>query len=315
MGQGGEGGLPEVNGWSTGPALIEPVSEQTVVELNGLVYTAGGYPHDRIPVNLVWIFDPRTGRWSVGPPLPIALHHAMGAAVNGKLYVIGGEMNGAGTGLPAVFIDTVWELDPAVGEWTAKASMPTARSGGGAAAVNGRIYVAGGRPPRGGDFAVYDPAADGWTVLPDLPTGRNHLAVAAIDGLVYVAGGRFGGGFNSERTDVLEVFDPRTGTWSTRAPLPAPQGGVASVEANGCLFVIGGEGNYSDPRGLSDNTEMYNPRTNSWTTLAPMPTPTHGLIGGAFIDGVIYLPGGAVTQGTASASTIHWKYRPEVRCR
>ncbi|MFN9895353.1 MAG: kelch-like protein, partial [Acidobacteriota bacterium] len=38
--------------------------------------------------------------------------------------------------------------------------MPTARSGGAAAVLDGKIYVAGGRPPRGTDFAVYDPAAN-----------------------------------------------------------------------------------------------------------------------------------------------------------
>ena len=38
--------------------------------------------------------------------------------------------------------------------------MPTMRGGGVAAVVDGRIYVAGGRPPGGHDFAVYDPKAD-----------------------------------------------------------------------------------------------------------------------------------------------------------
>src|SRR5204863_985276 len=103
----------------------------------------------------------------------------------------------------------------------------------------------------------YDPAADAWTGLPDLPTGRNHLAVAALEGRVYVAGGRFGGGFNSERTAVLEVYDPATGSWTTHTPLPSPRGGMASVEANGCLFAIGGEGNYADPRGLSEQNEAH----------------------------------------------------------
>ena len=41
--------------------------------------------------------------------------------------------------------------------------MPTARSGGGSAVIDGKIYVAGGRPPRGSDLAVYDPSADAWT--------------------------------------------------------------------------------------------------------------------------------------------------------
>jgi N-acetylneuraminic acid mutarotase len=295
--------------------LIGPISEQSVAVLDGNVYISGGYPGDRIPVDTVAIYSPGTNTWAHGPSLPIALHHAMSATVNGKLYVIGGEYLGAGTGLPSIYLDTVFELDPRIGQWVAKALMPTGRSGGGAAVVNGKIYVAGGRPPQGSDFAVYDPSIDRWTVLPDVPTQRNHLGVAAIDGKIYVAGGRFGGGFNSERTPALEVFDPATNTWSTRAPMLSPRGGVASVEANGCLFIIGGEGEYEDARGLSVENEAYDPRNDSWIRLSPMPTPTHGLVGGAFVNGVIHLPGGSVTQGTATASSIHWAYRPEVSCR
>ena len=62
-------------------------------------------------------------------------------------------------------------------------------AGGAAAVVEGKIYVGGGRPPRGSDFAVYDPAADVLTVLPEMPTQRNHLGMGAIGGKVYVVGG------------------------------------------------------------------------------------------------------------------------------
>lgn len=314
-GQGAEAGLPETAGWSLAQPLLEPISEQSVVELGGKVYMIGGYPGGRIPVADVRVYDAAANQWSVGPSLPLELHHAMSAAVNGRIYLIGGEFQGAGTGLPSIYVNTVYELDPAVDVWTTRMAMPTGRSGGGAAVVDGKIYVAGGRPPGGADFAVYDVAADTWTVLPPLPTPRNHLGMGAIDGKVYVAGGRFGVGFNSERTDVLEVYDPATNSWSARAPLLSPRGGVASVEANGCLFVIGGEGNYADTRGLSVENEAYDPRTDTWTSLPGMPTPTHGLVGGAFVNGRIHLPGGSVTQGTATASTIHWAYRPTMSCR
>lgn len=116
----------------------------------------------------------------MGLALPVRLHHAMAASVDGRLFVIGGEFQGAGTGRPEIYLDTVYELDRVANVWQDRAPMPTGRSAGGAAVVDGKIYVAGGRPPRGQDFAVYDPAADRWDVLPELPTGRNHLAVVAV---------------------------------------------------------------------------------------------------------------------------------------
>ena len=152
----------------------------------------------------------------------------MAASVGGVLYVIGGEINPNGIANASVYLNTVNAFDPATGVWTQKASMPTERSAAAADVIDGRIYVAGGRPPHGNDFAVYDPAADAWTALPDLPTQRNHLAAAALGGKLYVVGGRFGGGVGSEMTDVLEVFDPAAGSWSRAAPLPAPQRAYAA---------------------------------------------------------------------------------------
>jgi N-acetylneuraminic acid mutarotase len=308
-------GLPEVNGWRLAASLLVPRSEQAIAELDGKIYAIGGYPPGRIPSDVVQVYTVAADRWEFGPPVPVPMHHAMAAGVRGKLYVIGGEFDGAGTGRPEVYLDTLYELDPQARVWRRRSSMPTARSGGGAAVIEGKIFVAGGRPPHGSDFAAYDVASDRWAVLPNLPTQRNHLAAGAIGGKVYVAGGRFGGGFNSEKTAALEIYDPATNRWTAGAAMPAPRGGVASVVANGCLYVIGGEGNTADPRGLFDQNEAYDPRTNAWSRLAPMPTPTHGLVGAAFVNGGIHLPGGAVTQGGGSGSVLHWVFRPSMACR
>ncbi|MFN0072351.1 MAG: Kelch repeat-containing protein [Chloroflexota bacterium] len=309
-----EGGLPEVDGWRVLAPLLAPVSEQAVVELGGNIYVIGGYPPGRVPVSNVQIYDVASNRWQFGPALPVPMHHAVAAVANGRVYVLGGEFDGAGTGRAEVYLDTVYALDPDAGIWEQRASMPTGRSAGGAAVIDDKIYVAGGRPPRGSDFAVYDTRSDSWQVLPELPTQRNHLAVGALNGQVIVAGGRFGGGFNSERTATLEIFDPATGAWSAGPALPSPRGGVAGVSANGCLFVIGGEGNYADPRGLNDETEAFDPRSQTWHSFAPMPTPTHGLVGAAFVNGQIHIPGGSVTIGGGTGSVIHQVYRPRGAC-
>jgi N-acetylneuraminic acid mutarotase len=309
-----ERSLPEVNGWSLAAPMIAPSSEQAIAEAGGKLYSVGGYPPGRIPVDLVQVYDPAANRWSAGPPLPVPMHHTVAAGVGGKLYVLGGEFDGAGTGRREVYLDSTYELDPATNTWAQKASMPTGRSAGGAAVIGSKIYVAGGRPPHGSDFAVYDTATDTWEVLPPLPTGRNHLAVGAIGGKVYVAGGRFGGGFMSERTAALEFFDPATREWSIGPSMPSPRGGVAAVVANGCLFVVGGEGEYADYRGLSDQNEAFDPRSGTWHSLPPMPTPSHGLVGAAFIDGRIHLPGGSITIGGGTGTVIHQRYRPTITC-
>ena len=96
-------------------------------------------------------------------------------------------------------------------------------------------YVAGGRPARGNDFAVYDPKADKWTTLPDLPTARNHMAAAGIGDKFYVAGGRFGGGFRSEITSVLEVFDTMNKMWTAKRSMSEARSGLNGIAVEGWL--------------------------------------------------------------------------------
>jgi N-acetylneuraminic acid mutarotase len=286
-----------ISRWSTRSNLLEANSEMAVAELNGKIYVIGGYPASRVTVRTVQVYDPALDRWGLTTPLPIGLNHSMPAVANGRLYVIGGQTDSGTTS----FVNHVFEYDPAASNWTAKAPMPTARSAGAAAVIGNLIYVAGGRPPRGQDFAVYDTLNNRWTTLTNMPTQRNHLAAAAIEGKVLVAGGRLGAGFTSPMTNVLEVFDPATGTWSMRAPMPTTRGGVNGLAVDGCLFVWGGEG----PSGVFAQNEMYVAALDRWYRLEPLPVPVHGVTGAAFLDGWIYAPGGGTATGGSSGSTIH----------
>ncbi len=302
------------SGWRSFAPLLSSNSEFAVAQLGDQIYVLGGYPSTRVYEATVQVYDAVTDSWTYGPRLPRALHHAMAAGVNGKVYVIGGEISATGVANQGIYLNTVYELDPRTATWTEKSPMPTQRSGGAAAIIAGRIYVAGGRPPGGHDFAVYEPASDTWTVLPDLPTQRNHLAVGATGGKVYVAGGRFGGGVGSEMTAILEVFDPATNTWERRASMPTARGGVNGVAANGCLYTFGGEGNDDNIFGVFEENEVYNPVTDTWHSLEPLPIRVHGVTGLGVIDNWIHLPGGGIMRGGSSGSTLHQAFWAEMTC-
>jgi N-acetylneuraminic acid mutarotase len=311
-GQQGASSNPGAGEWGKRASLVEEVSEHAVAELNGKIYVIAGNTNNGGTVATVQVYDVATDRWTLTNPLPIAVNHNMAAAANGKLYSFGGQTASA-TSSP--FTDAVYAYDPATGQWSARAPMPTKRSAGATAVINGKIYVAGGRPPQGHDFAVYDPAADAWTRLPDLPTQRNHLAVAAINGKVYVAGGRFEAGNTAPMTDILEIYDPATNRWSQGARMPTVRGGINGLVANGCFHVFGGEGNAPDPKGIFHEHEAYDPATNAWTELADMPIPVHGVTGAAFLNGLIYLPAGAAARGGGERSKLLQVYRPAMACR
>ncbi|MET0396762.1 MAG: kelch repeat-containing protein [Longimicrobiaceae bacterium] len=292
--------------WGARAPLVEPNSELAVTESSGKLYLLGGYPASRQTVRTVQVYDIASDRWALGPQLPQPNNHGMAAAVNGKVYLIGGQLTADQEG----YVDTVYELDPATGAWVEKARMPTARSGGVAVVHGGKIYVAGGRVPRGSDFAVYDPAADRWEVLPDLPTQRNHIAGAAIDGRIHVVGGRLGNGLSPLKTTAHEVFDPQTRTWTTAAPMLSGRSGINGVMARGCFHVWGGEA----PTGMTPQHEYYDPRTNQWSSLPNMPIPIHGVVGSAFVDGLIWVAGGGTQIGGSFGSLFNQVYRPAVSC-
>ncbi len=300
--------------WTERAPLLAPNSETAVAELDGNIYVIGGYPSTRVYVDTVQVYDSRTDSWSYTTALPRSMHHTMAAATNGRVYVIGGEMSRSGIADQGIFLNTVYEYDPATATWTERTAMPTARSGGATGVIDGKIYVAGGRPPGGHDFAVYDPAADTWTELPDLPTQRNHLAAGVIGGRLYVVGGRFGGGVGSEMTGVVEVYDPSSNNWTRAAPMPTARGGVNGIAARGCFYAFGGEGNDADPRGVFAENEVYDPRAGSWRRLDPIPTPVHGVAGAAYLNGWIHLPGGGTARGGNSGSTLHQAFQAVMDC-
>jgi N-acetylneuraminic acid mutarotase len=292
--------------WSERAPMPIPRSETAIAELNGMIYVMGGYGGDRKNSDIVQVYDSRTDSWANGPSLPMPIHHAMPAVVDGRLFLIGGEVGGTGTpNDPSTFADTVFELDPAAGAWLLRAPLPLPRSAGAVGIIDGKAYVAGGRPPHGHEFAAYDPAADTWTVLPDLPTQRNHLAAGVIDGKLYVVGGRFGGGVGSEMTPIVEVYDPATNGWQTGTPLPEPRAGLTGTVVNGCIYAIGGEGNDADPRGIFELNEVYNPRADAWARLAPLPLPIHGLNGVPVLNGDLYVAGGASARGVSGENVSH----------
>lgn len=300
--------LPVGGAWGLRANMLENNSEFALAEANGRLYVLGGYPPSRQTARTVQIYDIASDRWELGPQLPQPNNHGMAAAVDGRIYLLGGQTTDDQQGATAVH--TVYELDPARGSWVEKARMPTARSGGVAVAHAGKIYVAGGRVPRGSDFAVYDPAADRWEVLPNLPSQRNHITGAAIDGRIHVVGGRLGNGLSPLKSAAHEVYDPATRSWTTAAPMLRGRSGMNGVVARGCFHVWGGEA----PTGMTPDHDYYDPRTNQWASLPAMPIPIHGVVGSAYVNGLIWVAGGGTGVGGGSGSHHTQTYRPAVSC-
>jgi N-acetylneuraminic acid mutarotase len=305
-------------------------TEVAVAELDGKIYLMGGYKYYGIVVSrAVEVYDPRTDRWEQKAALPQGRHHPAAAAVNGKLYFIGGFTSlwnwHTLTNLTKwKFEDNpardVWEYDPGQNRWRARAPMPTARGALAVGVIDGKIYAVGGkREPKedGGKKAgreeilntleVYDPVADTWQTLPPMPTPRDHVTAAVLDGRLYVIGGRRGS-VGSSMT-VNEMYDPKTQRWTTKAPMPSKRSGIAAAVLGRRIYIFGGEAK-KGPEYIAFNlTESYNPDTDQWTIHPPMAQARHGL-GAAASEGRIYVIAGGPVSGSARGGNANEAFTP-----
>ncbi len=187
-----------------------------------------------------------------------------------------------------VFVPLVETASPPAVGWQARAPLPTARTEVAAAALDGRIYVAGGYAADGSTLdvvEVYDPAADTWATAAPLPAGRNHMGLAALGGRLYAVGGYSGPISASAASADVWAYDPATDSWSSAAPLPAPRAAHALVAEAGRLYVVGGVG----PEART--TLVYDSATDVWSALSPIPTEREHLAAAA-LDGRIYAVAG-----------------------
>jgi N-acetylneuraminic acid mutarotase len=286
--------MPAAGGtWETLPPLPGGARQEVgVAEVNGVLFVLGGQGQTGRRLES---YDPKANRWETHEMVPIPADHPNVASAAGKLYLLGA------TGTAATY-----EYDPAMKRWTQKRPIPTQRAAAAAAGIGTKVYVAGGQG--GGSqmlraFEAYDTTTDTWEALPELPApGRNHVPGVAVDGIFYVIGGRTGGPTTGLQRRV-DAFDPRTGMWSQKAEMPTARGGHGVGVVGGMIIVVGGEGNQAANTGVFPQTELFDPKANTWKALANMKTPRHGM-GAAGIDGKLYVPAGATNQGGGTATAL-----------
>jgi N-acetylneuraminic acid mutarotase len=131
-----------------------------------------------------------------------------------------------------------------------------------------------------------------WATAATMPTSRTMPGAAVgVDNLIYVMGGY------SETSAILgvnEVYNPTTNSWSTRAAMPTPRYGFAAVLApDHKIWTIGGDYNSNlTSDGNSVKVEAYDPATNTWQTMPPLPQGRYVPAAAVATDGRIYVTGG-----------------------
>ena len=200
-----------------------------------------------------------TPGWRTEPSMSTARRNPATTVVGSNLYAI--------TGFDSVSPYTTINERFDGTTWTTRAPIPVRHAQGRATSVGTRIYVPGGfnSIDFGGpinNMQIYDTGADSWSQGMVLPAARSGVATATFNGLVYVIAGYNPVG--TGHTDVY-IYDPVANSYTTGAPMPAGEGNAAGVLYNGEIYVVGG--------GTAPGAQYaYNPTTNTWRTIAVLPT-------------------------------------------
>ena len=167
---------------------------------------------------------------------------------NGKIYLAGGFS----TGFEAAE-STVWEFDPVMGTFTAKASLPVGLGGPAFGIIGGHLYVAGGRNYYGVLRTNYDfdIAANSWTTRATMPWATNTPGSGVAFGKLYAFGAgnpfsqRMGSlstltPANPQTTATTVSYDPVTNVWATESSLNGPRSFVGGTQIGSTLVAAGG---------------------------------------------------------------------------
>jgi N-acetylneuraminic acid mutarotase len=251
---------PATDTWTPAASVGPNVGGAQMYSVSGKLYYVGGFQpfqgFSLAPSNQLRIFDPLTGTWTNGVPMPVPRAFYAGGVINGKIYVTAGEQDGGGGSRPPD-LDI---YDPTTGTWAVGTPDPNPRRSSASTALNGKLYIiggdTGGSPTNSVD--VYDATTNTWGTETSLPVTINHATAQASNGKIYVVGGLVNGTTQSTTTYVL---DSVTHTWGVEAGLNQPRSQLGSAILNGVIYATGG----NSSSGLSNAHEAF---------ITPVPPPT-----------------------------------------
>ena len=219
-------------------------------------------------------------------PLPAPRNEVALAAVGGKIYVVGGSIGGNAVPL----ID---EYDPSSDGWRMRAAMPKGLDHLGIAVIGGKIITVGGfigSVHRGAvsDVYEYDPAADTWrTLAPMKNAARLGRAWRCSTARSTPSAGAASTTASRSAPTRCSIRRPGSGPSARRCRSRAITWRWSRID--GKLHAIGGR--VTNPASRVAAHDIYDPKTDSWSSGPPLPTARSGLAYANY-QGMIVVLGG-----------------------
>ncbi len=223
---------PISNSWTEKAPKPTPGHGWSIGAINGLIYVAGSPDQENGHCE---VYNPTNDSWTTKTPPPVPLHMAGHAVVDGKLYLIGGAAYGWYQSYTLVY-------DPATDSWQVKASTPNVGCNS-CCAYNGKIYAMHAQQNGcydSGMISVYDPVTDSWTSKNPQRTSLSYVCLEVVNGLIYSIGGGPGQCQPGGVTNLVEIYNPDTDTWTNGPSMLTPRYSFGTCAINNVLYSIGG---------------------------------------------------------------------------
>jgi hypothetical protein len=284
----------------TGQMSVGRVGQTAVLLRSGNVLVAGGWIGHGC-TDSAELYDPATGKFTV---LAARMTTRRGDArstllPNGDVLITGGADHDSPGGIVASEIFRVADM-----RFRAVKPMHFARVSHTATLLrDGRVLIVGGRGQNVNAVAeIYDPKTESFIETGSLNTARyKHTAGLLPDGHVLIAGGSDERDWNGNLSRT-EIYDPKTGKFSSAAPLISPRFKLpeeAVMINSGTLLVAGG----------SEEVELFDSAQAKFiAATGEISGPWHFMTETRLKDGSVLLAGGYANNDRATAQT--WIYKP-----
>ena len=276
-----------------GPGLYA----STVKLADGKVLALGITEEGEPIAGSMFVLEQGGDSWIELPPIPLARGLSdMVELDDGRVLVTGGISARGQSGSSFEIATVVQIYDPATGQWQQAASMnETLEYQAVVPLDDGRVMVTGGLGDnfQGSSRAeVYDPEADEWALTGSMEVPQSYpVAVALSDGRVLVTG--MSNPTSGPPGAASEIYDPAAGTWS-------PTGTMEHVRLfhtltllpDGRVLAVGGENPAGETNSPHSTTEIFDPRTDSWSPGPDLAEPRFDHSATLLPDGRVFLVGG-----------------------
>ena len=220
-------------------------------------------------------YNPDTDTWATKMPMPTPRGHFGIAVYQNRIYVMGDYVNSSANEV----------YDPATDTWATKKPIPLnenrTNSVKMASVINGKIHLLS---PRTHD--IYDVAADTWTTGKIMPFSLSGASTTFDDKIYVIVGNK------------TQIYNPESDSWSLGASSPVFVSGAAVCATTGVvapkrIYVFGGSTAFLEE---TNATQVYDPEADTWTLGASMPT-TRAAAASAVVNDLIYVIGGGFGWG------------------